>query len=169
MRDALEHLAEIESYILGTHPNRPAFEQRLQTDTELRLDTNRIRQLVGAIRAQGIKQEIRRARTNRALNRWLKMLAIIAFTLTVALAATMAYNHYADSNNNRHTSESDNAEIDTHSGIQALDSARLILPQRLQPQVEPMQDSAIREAGHTESEGVNFDSSSTGLIAYPPK
>jgi len=107
MRDALEHLAEMESYILGTHPDRPAFEQRLQTDTTLRQDLNRIQQLVGAIRAQGIKQEILRARTNRVLNRWLKGLGIAAVLLTAAMTAVVAYNTYT-----RKTAPTNDTEIE---------------------------------------------------------
>lgn len=87
MRNELEYLAEIENYLLNRHPDKSGFEKRMETDANLKEDTEILRQLMTSIEEAGIKKEITQIRQEYKLLKALKFLAIAAVVLAGLFAA----------------------------------------------------------------------------------
>lgn len=90
MRNELEHLAEIESYLMGTLKDRAAFERRLQNDPELQQDVRAVKDLLGSLRTQTLASEIGNVHRTHFLKRNIA-LATAATLLIGLLAAAAVY------------------------------------------------------------------------------
>lgn len=101
MRNELEYLAEIENYLINPNSDKMAFEKRVQQDANLQQDTQLIKELINAIQAQGIRYEIKQAKTNYGLVNTLKWLSVALAISLALLAVAIIYNNRPIENETR--------------------------------------------------------------------
>lgn len=100
MRNELEYLAEIESYVLGNMRDKASFEQKMASSTQLQQDVMMLKGLIQGIKVQALRSEVQSVQQSYFITKtvsWIGV-AVVATAIVLGLIYQMVNKSDADPN-----------------------------------------------------------------------